>query len=129
MYHLNSDGVKVPVQCSHLNETGFKPMSNRVLVKIRKVEEKTKSGIILSGVINEEQQLLNACYATIVDIGDFAFLDWEFVPEIGDKCTFERYKGIPFKPKREMLDSDKEEYRLLQSNEITTIDTNPNNEE
>jgi chaperonin GroES len=121
MYYQKGD-EKLKVLCSELNVTNDKPMMNRVLIKVRKVEEKTKGGILLSESAIEKEQF-NKTVGVIIDIGESAFEEWDVKPEIGDIVAFARYGGIPYAPidKEYLAGEEGAEFRLVADKEILTI--------
>ena len=61
----------------------IKPLGNRVLIKMKEGEEKTKSGIILSGSAQEKPQI-----AEIIEVGP-----GELVKESNERSKMEVKKG------------------------------------
>ena len=72
----------------------IKPLGDRVVIKKVEVEDKTKSGIILTGSAKEEPQI-----AEVVAIGTGVKNDDEYKDEIkvGDKVMFSKYGGSEVK--------------------------------
>lgn len=72
----------------------IKPLGDRVVIKKVEVEDKTKSGIILTGSAKEEPQI-----AEVVAIGSGVKNDDEYKDEIkvGDKVMFSKYGGSEVK--------------------------------
>lgn len=88
---------------------------NRVLVKVKKIEEKTSGGII----IPEQQiqaELTQGGVGHIAKLGKLAFLDHEeTTPKIGDKVRFGTYRGSLYE------DSNGAHYRCIQDSDIELI--------
>ena len=61
----------------------IKPLGNRVLIKMKEGEEKTKSGIILSGSAQEKPQI-----AEVIEVGP-----GELLKESNERSTMEVKKG------------------------------------
>jgi chaperonin GroES len=61
----------------------IKPLGNRVLIKMKEGEEKTKSGIILSGSAQEKPQV-----AEVIEVGP-----GELVKESNERSKMEVKKG------------------------------------
>ena len=61
----------------------IKPLGNRVLIKMKECEEKTKSGIILSGSAQEKPQI-----AEVIEVGP-----GELVKEGNERSKMEVKKG------------------------------------
>ena len=61
----------------------IKPLGNRVLIKMKEGEEKTKSGIILSGSAQEKPQI-----AVVIEVGP-----GELVKEGNERSKMEVKKG------------------------------------
>ncbi|NQT58546.1 MAG: co-chaperone GroES [Bacteroidetes bacterium] len=66
----------------------IKPLSDRVLVKVEEVEEKTASGIFIPQTAQEKTQI-----ASVIEIGD----DEEIKVKIGDKIMYDKYAGTTIK--------------------------------
>lgn len=66
----------------------IRPIGDRVLVKMDEVEEKTKSGIILSESDKERPQ-----FSTVINVGDK--IDGKV--NIGDRILTSKYAGIEAK--------------------------------
>ena len=91
----------------------FRPIGDRVLVKVEKTESKTTSGIIISN--NADHSRVSRGY--IVDLGPDAFKEKkEFTEDFLDKkIMFEKSKGMPFTEK----DID---YVILDTKDILACD-------
>ena len=69
----------------------IKPLSNRVLIKMKKKEETTKSGIILSGEAQEKPQI-----AEVIEVGPGEMVDGklqEMNVKKGDNVIVSKYSG------------------------------------
>ena len=90
----------------------LKPLGDRVVVKFIEAEEKTKSGIILTGAAQEKPQI-----AQIIAIGPGEIVDGKRVPmevKVGDKVILGKYAGTEVK-----LES--EEYTVAKQSDILAI--------
>lgn len=65
-----------------------KPLGDRVLVKLEKEEEKTKSGLYIPETAQEKTQV-----AEVVAVGD----DEEIKVKTGDRIMFDKYAGTNVK--------------------------------
>lgn len=89
----------------------IKPLGDRVVIKKIEVEDKTRSGIILTGSAKEEPQV-----AEVVAIGTGVTNDDEYKDEIkvGDKVMFSKYGGSEVKV-------DGEEYTILKISDVLAV--------
>lgn len=78
-----------------INETGWKPFNNCVLVKVQEIKEKTVGGIYIPDSSREKMQYAKDS-GTIVDIGEGAFSGVENPPKIGDEVMYSKYDGQVF---------------------------------
>ena len=73
----------------------IKPLGDRVVIKSLESEEKTKSGIVLTGSAKEKPQT-----AEIVAVGPGGVIDGKEVVmtvKVGDKVIFSKYSGTEVK--------------------------------
>lgn len=73
----------------------IKPLGNRVLVKMKEGEEKTKSGIILAEAAKEKPQI-----AEVVEVGPGERIDGKLEPmdvKKGDNVIISKYAGTEVK--------------------------------
>ena len=73
----------------------IKPLSDRVLVKMKESEETTKSGIILSNAAKEKQQI-----AEVIEVGPGEKVDGKIEPvnvKKGDNIIVSKYSGTEVK--------------------------------
>lgn len=83
-----------------------RPLADRVLVKVDKVETKTASGIIIPDTAQEKTQT-----AVVVAVGD----DKEKIKvEVGQKVMHDKYAGTQIK-------IDGEEYLILKAGDIVAV--------
>ena len=90
----------------------IKPLGERVVIKKLEAEEKTKSGIVLTGTAKERPQ-----EAEVVAVGPGAIVDGERVAmevKVGDKVLYSKYAGTEVKV-------DGEEYTILKQEDILAI--------
>ena len=90
----------------------IKPLGSRVLIKMKKGEEKTKSGIILAGAAQEKPQI-----AEVIEIGPGEMIDGK--PEVmnvkqGDNVIVSEYAGTKVK-------YNQEEYIIVKQEDILAI--------
>lgn len=90
----------------------IKPLADRVVIKMVEAEEKTKSGIILTGSAKEQPQM-----AEVIEVGPGGIVDGKEIKmevQKGDKVIFSKYAGTEVK-------LDGEEYIILRQNDILGI--------
>ena len=90
----------------------IKPLSDRVLVKMKESEETTKSGIILANAAKEKPQI-----ATVIEIGTGRVIDGkreEMSVKKGDSVVVSKYAGTEVK-------YEGEEYIILKEEDILAI--------
>lgn len=90
----------------------IKPLGERVVIKKLEAEEKTKSGIVLTGSAKERPQ-----EAEVVAVGPGAMVDGTRVAmevKVGDKVLYSKYAGTEVKV-------DGEEYTILKQEDILAI--------
>ncbi|SHF12556.1 co-chaperone GroES [Clostridium fallax] len=90
----------------------IKPLADRVVIKRLEAEEKTKSGIVLTGSAKERPQ-----EAEVVAVGPGAIVDGkriEMEVKVSDKVLFSKYAGTDVK-------LDGEEYVILKQDDILAI--------
>lgn len=103
-------------ECQYKNETEDKmkirPLADRVVIKMLEAEEKTKSGIILTGSAKEEPQM-----AEVIEVGPGGNVNGTEIKmevEKGNKVLFSKYAGTEVKV-------DGEEYIILSQKDILAI--------
>ncbi|MCD6435168.1 MAG: co-chaperone GroES [Clostridiales bacterium] len=82
----------------------IKPIGKRVVIKKAEVEEKTKSGILLSGQAKEKPQV-----ATVLAVAND---DMEV--KVGDKVVFSKFSGTEIK-------IDGEEYTIIDEESLLAV--------
>ena len=90
----------------------IKPLSDRVLIKMKENEETTKSGIILAGNSQEKPQI-----AEVIEVGPGKMVDGvfqEMYVKKGDKVIVDKYAGTEVK-------YENEEYIIVRQKEILAI--------
>ena len=73
----------------------IKPLGSRVLIKMKEGEERTKSGIILSGTAQEKPQM-----AKVIAVGPGGIIDGKEIVmqiKVGDIILYNKYAGSDFK--------------------------------
>jgi chaperonin GroES len=90
----------------------IKPLGDNVVVKAAKVEETTKSGIVLASTAKEKPQ-----FAEVVAVGPGGVVDGKEIKmdvKVGDKVIAAKYAGTEIK-------LDEEEYTVLHIGDILAI--------
>ena len=90
----------------------IKPLADRVVIKMVEAEEKTKSGIILTGSAKEQPQM-----AEVIEVGPGGMVDGKenkMEVKAGDRVIFSKYAGTEVK-------LDGEEYIIVRQNDILGI--------
>lgn len=90
----------------------LKPLGDRVIIKMMEAEEKTKSGLILTGSAKEKPEV-----AEIVAVGPGGLVDGKEVKmtvKKGQKVITGKYSGTEVKV-------DGEEYTIVRQNDILAI--------
>ena len=90
----------------------IKPLSDRVLIKMKENEETTKSGIILAGNSKEKPQI-----AEVIEVGPGRKIDGELEPldvKKGDKVIVSKYAGTEIK-------FEGKEYIIVSQSDILAI--------
>ena len=87
----------------------LKPLADRVVIKLVEAEEKTKSGIILTGAAKE--------VAEVIEVGPGGVVDGKEITmtvKKGDKVITSKYSGTEVKV-------DGEEYTIVRQGDILAI--------
>ena len=90
----------------------IKPLSDKVLIKMKEGEDITKSGIILASSVKEKPQI-----AEIIAVGPGGNIDGnniEMYVHIGEKVIIEKYVGTEIK-------YEDEEYLIVKQSDILAI--------
>ena len=90
----------------------LKPLADRVIIKMVEAEEKTKSGIILTGAAKEKPEM-----AEVIEVGPGGMVDGKEVVmtvKKGDKVITSKYAGTEVK-------LDGEEYTIVRQGDILAI--------
>ena len=90
----------------------LKPLADRVIIKMVEAEEKTKSGIILTGAAKEKPEV-----AEVIEVGPGGLVDGKEVKMTvmkGQKVITSKYAGTEAKV-------DGEEYTIVRQNDILAI--------
>ena len=90
----------------------IKPLSDRVLIKMKEKEETTKSGIILAGEAKEKPQI-----AEVIEVGPGKEIDGKLQTlnvKKGDKVIVSKYAGTEVK-------YENEEYIIVKQEDILAI--------
>ena len=90
----------------------LKPLADRVVIKLVEAEEKTKSGIILTGAAKEKPEV-----AEVIEVGPGGVVDGKEITmtvKKGDKVITSKYSGTEVKV-------DGEEYTIVRQGDILAI--------
>ncbi len=90
----------------------IKPLSDRVLIKMKESEEKTKSGIILANTAKEKPQI-----AEVIEVGPGKIVDGkkeEMHVKKGDNIIVSQYAGTEVK-------YEGEEYLIVKQDDILAV--------
>ena len=90
----------------------IKPLSDRVLIKMKEKEETTKSGIILASTAQEKPQI-----AEVIAVGPGGNVDGKEIKmyvKAGDKVVITKYAGTEIK-------YEGEDYIIVKQNDILAI--------
>lgn len=90
----------------------IKPLLDRVVLKPTEIEEKTKSGFILTSAAQEKPQ-----FSEVVAVGPGGVVDGketEMYVKVGDKVITGKYSGTEVK-------LDNEEYTIVRQSDILAI--------
>ncbi|MCM0650762.1 co-chaperone GroES [Clostridium swellfunianum] len=90
----------------------IRPLADRVVIKKLEAEEKTKSGIVLTGTAKEKPQ-----EAEVVAVGPGTIVDGKEIKmevKVGDKVLFSKYAGTEVKV-------DGEEYTIIKQDDILAV--------
>jgi len=90
----------------------LKPLADRVILKMADAEEKTKSGIILTGTAKEKPQV-----AEVVEVGPGGVVDGKEIKmtvKKGDKVVTNKYSGTEIK-------IDEVEYVIVKQSDILAV--------
>ena len=90
----------------------MKPLGDRVIIKQLEAEEKTKSGIILTGTAKEKPQ-----EAEVVAVGPGGVIDGKEIKmevSVGDRVIYSKYAGTEVK-------LNDEEYIIVKQSDILAI--------
>ena len=86
----------------------LKPLADRVVIKLVEAEEKTKSGIILTGAAKEKPEV-----AEVIEVGPGGVVDGKEIT-MTDKVITSKYSGTEVKV-------DGEEYTIVRQGDILAI--------
>ena len=90
----------------------LKPLGDRVVIKMMEAEEKTKSGLILTGSAKEKPEM-----AEIIEVGPGGLVDGKEVKmtvKKGQKVITSKYSGTEVK-------IDGQEYTIVRQSDILAI--------
>ena len=90
----------------------IKPLADRVVVKLATVEEKTKSGLILTASAQEKPQV-----AEVVAVGPGGLVgdkEIKMQVEVGEKVIFSKYAGTEVK-------YEDTEYTIVRQDDILAV--------
>lgn len=93
----------------------YKPVGDRVVVKINQMEEKSEGGIILAGTTREKEQMARE-EGIVLAVGAMCGSDEGVEYKIGDLVAFARYGG-----KHLGYDEEKNEIRVMREIDILVV--------
>lgn len=98
------------------NESGIKPLGDKVLVKVPELDEKSPGGIIIPDQSRDKQEQA-ATQATVVEVGGAAFPEFNGQQPIqpGDVVCIARYAGQLY------TGDDGSEYRIINEDDIAGV--------
>lgn len=97
------------------NKSCLKPVEYKIIVKLDKIEEKSKGGIYVPLSLRDKQQMVQVL-AELISVGGNAFEDWKgAIPRIGDNVYVARAAGYQVKG------ADGETYQLMNDKDIAAI--------
>lgn len=101
------------------NTSGLWPAGHRILIKTKKIEEKTESGIIVATLSQLDREQLSVHSGVVVAIGHSAYAD-QPTPwcKVGDEVTFGKYSGLVYKGEET---KDGNEYRMINDLDVVAI--------
>ncbi|HEY8395693.1 MAG TPA: co-chaperone GroES [Bacilli bacterium] len=90
----------------------LKPLHDNVVLKKEKAENKTASGIILTGDVKDQPNI-----AEVIAVGEGAYVDGKLQPltvKVGNKVVYKKYSTTEIK-------IDEEEYLIIAEKDILAI--------
>lgn len=92
------------------------PVGHHMLIALPTIEQQTKSGIIIPGVVTERERAATVV-GYVLAMGDDCYKDKARFPngpwcKVGDTVLFSRYQGMRF-ASRDIESGDMVEYRML----------------
>lgn len=94
--------MPIPVKWNGLNESGWEPVDDKVLILPDEIQEQTAGGIMLTGTHLEREQMA-VVFGTIIAVGPAAYVlsgdrvrHWDPEhpkPKPGDRVFLEKYAG------------------------------------
>lgn len=92
------------------------PLDHRVLIKMKRADEKSTGGIIIPEDVRDKNSK-NEMTAVIVKLGETAFINLYVKPEENDEVLIARYSGSD----QPTYSDDEYEYRLVNDTDIKAI--------
>lgn len=93
--------------------TEIVPLDDRAVLKVRKLDEKTAGGIILTHEYKDKQDMAQL-EAEVIALGEFCLVDCTIRPNIGDTVLITRYAGV-------IYHIEGEEYRIVAPGDMLGI--------
>lgn len=90
----------------------LKPLADRVVIKLVEAEEKTKSGIILTGAAKEKPEV-----AEVIEVGPGGVVDGKEITmqvKAGDKVIYSKYSGTE-------VEVEDEKYVIVKQSDILAV--------
>lgn len=100
------------------NESGIRPIEDRILIRVHEVEEKTEGGILIPEKYRDRKEM-QQMEAVVVELGPLVFHDYaddEEIPiEAGDTIVMAKYAGLLY------TGDDKKAYRIVGLKDIVGV--------
>lgn len=93
----------------------YKPVGDRVVIRIKAVEEKSEGGIILPGAVQEKDQMARE-EGIVIAVGNMCGSEEGVEYKVGDLVAFARYGG-----KHLGYDEEKNEIRVMREVDILVV--------
>ena len=97
-----------------MNTSGITPLGDRIVVKIKREEKKTKGGIILPDEYADKKEMAQL-EAIVMESGETADQMLDVWPEPGDRVLITKYAGLLY------TGEDGEQYRIVRCDDIVGV--------
>ena len=96
------------------NTSGIRPLGDRIVVKVQRLEKVTKGGIILPEEYADKKEMAQL-EAVVMENGETADQQLDYWPNPGDKVLITKYAGLLYTGK------DGQEYRVVRCDDIVGV--------